>query len=346
MNILAERSDIRGALANDQIRRALRLHAKGMVSEAAQVLADSRDTSSDKTIATAILVGTRGGGGGDLAAELIKPFNYGICERFIATYFPDMHPDALVFFRSFLELDDTGWRPIQESSIFLFPFPKSGSTFLNTILGDYTGRPNWNLSPLATPNGVHFDYRLFDRAARTPAIARGHLAGHPTCLARCALFGIAPVFVHRNIFTSLLSYADHMQNTVYGLPYRPPSGAAALNAAVLRMAFHYVEMFASWTHTASLTNRVLVMSYEENRGDWIAAAERVLRHVGLPVDRDRLEDAAARSGALAKTDPRAVRFRTGGDRNHDSVDPSIKEQVRALYALFPTVDFSPIDPEA
>lgn len=63
MNILAERSDIRGALANDQIRRALRLHAKGMVSEAAQVLADSRDTSSDKTIATAILVGTRGGGG-------------------------------------------------------------------------------------------------------------------------------------------------------------------------------------------------------------------------------------------------------------------------------------------
>lgn len=343
MNLLVDRRGSKETLADDRVRRALQLHAKGMVAEAAQALADFRQASSDKMFATAILTGTSGRF--DLAAELLRPFNYGTCERFIATYFPHMHPDALVFFRNFLELEEKDWRPIEEKSIFLFPFPKSGSTFLNSILGDYTNRPNWNLSPLATPNGVQFDYRLFDGAARTPAIARGHLAGHPTCLARCALFGVSPVFIHRNIFTSLLSYADHIQNTVYGLPYQPPRGGAALNVAVLRMAFHYVEMFATWTHAASQTKRVLVMSYEENRNDWILAAERVLRHVGLPIDRARLEASAGRSGALTESDPTAVRFRTGGNRNHDAIDPSVKEQVRALYALFPTIDFSPIDPE-
>lgn len=330
-------------MADERIRRALRSIAIGMVKEAAQALADVQGATVDKAIATAILAGLQGRT--DLATELILSFNYGTCERFIATYFPDMNPDAAMFFRTFLDLEDKGWRTIDQSSIFLFPFPKSGSTYLNTILANYTGRSNWNLTPLTTPNGVNFDYRLFDSAARTPAIARGHLAGHPTCIARCALFGISPVFIHRNIFASLLSFADHIQSTAYGLPYRPPVGAEALNVAVARMAFHYVEMFATWMHLASQTNRVLVLSYEENRDDWTVAAERVLRHVGLPVHQDKLDEAASRTGALTKSNPTAVRYRTGGNRAHQEIDPSIKAQVRALYSLFPTIDFSPIDPE-
>jgi hypothetical protein len=185
---------------------------------------------------------------------------------------------------------------------------------------------------------------VFGQAVRARQIARGHLAADARCIARCLVFDLRPVFIHRNIFEALLSFADHYREKYHPYPVEAPDAGTALEISILRMAYHYVEMFASWTHFARRSGRVLTLSYEENRRDWPQAAARALEHSGYAVDRARLEEAVTASEAAIKRDPHSVRYSTGGKRDATMIDPETVERVRRVYRAFPGVDFSPIDP--
>lgn len=182
----------------------------------------------------------------------------------------------------------------------------------------------------------------FTKGARNHVIARGHLPGNPPCLTRCIMFGLRPVFIHRNIFASLLSFADHIRETEHAIPFDVKDQETALNAAVMRMAFHFVEMFATWSFVAERSD---LLSYEENREDWEGAARRMLEHTGIPVDRSRLKAAVETAQRLTESDPAMVRYRKGGVRDTAMLGPDLKHRVRKLYEIFPDADFSPIDPD-
>ena len=242
-----------------------------------------------------------------------------------------------------------GVEPLRDGEargISIFSFPKSGSTFLETILQTYTGLDVHPMTSSNDSDGVNLDTLWFERTIRTRQITRGHLSANARCLSRCLMYDLRPVFLHRNIFDCLLSYADHFRTKYYPYPFELPDSPVAIEAAVLHMAFHYVEMYASWMHFARRSGCVLTLSYEDNRRDWRAAAERVLVHSEIPVERDRLDRAIAEANDLVETDPFSVRYNRGGARDRSLVDDATKARIRRLYAVFPGIDFSPIDDAA
>ena len=96
-------------------------------------------------------------------------------------------------------------------SISIFSFPKSGSTFLENILRNYTGYSvatttcaNVTMEPPSMP-------RCSSQALRRRHIARGPLVASARCLIRCIAYDVKPVFIHRNIFEALLRFGDDLK---------------------------------------------------------------------------------------------------------------------------------------
>lgn len=276
------------------------------------------------------------------AQAILQKVNLQELERFVAgtvEHFDKVSADALLE-HCFLRAPTTRE---QAPSISIFSFPKSGSTFLETILRNYTGMAVTTMTSANDHLGTSLDTLVFEQAVRGHQIARGHLVADARCITRCVAYDLRPVFLHRNVFDSLLSYVDHFQRKYRPYSYVIPDPATGLDAAVLQMAFHYVEMFASWSHFARRSGAVLVLAYEDNRADWAGAARRVLEHSGIPVDEQRLNQALAKSNEAVTSDPHSVRYSQGGRRDRSQVDPDTMARVRRLYRLFPEVDFTPVD---
>lgn len=231
----------------------------------------------------------------------------------------------------------------EQNGVTIFSFPKSGSTFFERILAFYTGKKALSMTSLNDSDGANLDTLMFERALRARQIARGHLSANARCVSRCVLYDVRPIFIHRNIFDSLLSFSDHFRTRYYHFPFSVPADATAIDTAIFRMAFHYVEMFASWWHFGRASDRVLTLAFEDNRKDWRAAAERALVHSGIEVDPDRLDRAIAEANDLVETDPFRVRYAAGGVRDRGRIDPAMAKRIRGLYRIFPGVDFSAID---
>jgi hypothetical protein len=221
--------------------------------------------------------------------------------------------------------------PDDNGPIAMFAFPKSGSTYLECILQAYTGKPVSPMSSVNDTDGVSLDASLFHAGINARGIVRGHVSANTRCVARCVALGLRPVFIHRNLFSALQSYADHMRGIHYTYPFDVPEGVPGIEVAAYRMAFHYVEMFASWIHFAQKSGSVLVLSYEANRNDWAAAAARVLAHCGQEVDAARLGEAVSKAEVIRDNDPSRVRYKAGGRRCSGLIGDVLRERIRILY---------------
>jgi hypothetical protein len=279
------------------------------------------------------------------ATDILGKIDLRFVERFVAEncHMVDKRSAALLAWHCLNAAQPTAE---QGHGVTIFSFPKSGSTFFERVLKAYTGMNVFSMTSLNDSDGVNLDTLLFERAIAPRQIARGHLSANARCVTRCVLYDIRPIFIHRNIFDCLLSFADHFRSKYYHYPFAVPEGAAALNASMFRMAFHYVEMYASWWHFSRATDRVLTLAYEDNRQDWRTAAEQALVHSGIDVEPERLDRAVEEATSLLESDPGQVRYAKGGVRDRGSVDPAMAERVRGLYQVFPGVDFSAIDQAA
>lgn len=330
---------------NERAARAdvLSLIQQGALRDAAQAISALGANDPEKHLLTGLVLATAGKH--EQAAAILRRLTLHLVERFVANHVGELNDRSTAL----LGQHYFGPNPKTEGrgpGISIFSFPKSGSTFLEHILRTYTGM---SVNPMTSTNdsdGVNLDMLQFEHAVRAGQIARGHLSANARCIARCVLYDLRPVFLHRNIFDCLLSYADHFRTKYYPYPFSVPEGPLATDVAIFHMAFHYVEMFASWSNLARRTTRVLTLAYEDNRRDWRAAAEKVLTHSGIPVDRARLEQAVSEAQAVAESDPTRVRYAKGGVRDQNLIAPDTKERIRGLYRIFPGVDFSPIDPNA
>lgn len=331
-----------GDPTRDRCSGILQSLQRGSIDEAVATFPALPDDLPAKHILWGLVLAA--GGKAGRAHATLKSVPLKFVERFVAEYHEDIDSTSA----QLLGEIHLGVAPLPAGAspgVAIFSFPKSGSTFLEVILQAYTGMATRSMSSINDSAGINPDARFLEAAIGAREIARGHLSANARCLTRCVLYDLRPVFVSRNIFDSLLSYAEHFAGKYYPYPFAVPAGPAAIDIASFHMAFHYVEMFASWTHFARTSDRVLALTYQENRRDWTAAAARVLAHSRIAVEPERLARAVEETEKLIETDPTTIRYVLGGSRDQSDIGASMKAKIRSLYQIFPGVDFSPIDPD-
>lgn len=137
------------------VSRILQRRRDGDIQGAAQGVADLQDAPITRCVLTAILMGREGRE--DVVKEVLRPVSGSQVERFIATYFANLTANDLSVLGPHVGVTGDDRPAAGERPIVLFPFPKSGSTFLEKILQAYTGLPSFNLSPGAEPSAVGYD---------------------------------------------------------------------------------------------------------------------------------------------------------------------------------------------
>lgn len=231
--------------------------------------------------------------------------------------------------------------------ILIAAMPKSASTYLSTLLGQVLGRQTLGLHNRNGPIGVAFDPLVFMRAYGRGGVLHSHLDASIRTLAMVRLLKLRPVVQTRNIFDALASYLDHMAGRIYpGSHADELTGERRRRVGILRMARHYVDLVASWSSVpADLP--VLWVGYDVVRSDPAGVIRRVLDHTGLAADAARIEAvvSAAKPESLPEAERSRLRFNKGVGQRGAMFTDDEKDWVRALYAEYPDVDFSCIDPE-
>ena len=265
-------------------------------------------------------------------------------ERSIAENPPASLKARRAAFRHLLNTDDLNG---PGGAILVAAMPKSASTFLCSTLATVVG------GRMTLPNsandavGVAFDLLDFVRAYMAGGVMHSHLDASARTLAMVRLLGIKPVVQTRNIFDALASYLDHLDERVYaGSSLVGVSGEYRRRIGILRMARHYVDMVASWS-TVPADLDVLWIDYAEVADDLATVVRRVLHHVGRKVDAKSVQAAIrnAEPARLASPQRQNLRFNKGVPGRGAMFTDEEKAWVRALYAEYPHVDFSRIDPD-
>ncbi|MCR9175824.1 MAG: sulfotransferase domain-containing protein [Alphaproteobacteria bacterium] len=228
-------------------------------------------------------------------------------------------------------------------TILLATAPKSGSTFVELILGRLLGLGRTSVSPRT---GDQWTFELHDmlEGLKNNDILKTHDQRSVRLHAIVNLFRLRPVVLVRNIFDSLISLHHHSRDdqlpeTVTGL-----SAEDAFWLTVYRAAPRYVDFFASWTAAARTSDSVLILDYETNKQDWVAAIERICAHLRLNVSADAIHAAVVKAEEERLTNPFSARFRSGRSNQTDALSGDVHDFVRRLYRRYPDVDFRSIDP--
>lgn len=187
---------------------------------------------------------------------------------------------------------------------------------------------------------VHGEFRTtaFDpvqarRELHEGRLVRSHVPASLRLRACMNLLRIRPVLMVRNIFDALASYVGDNYFIALGHRFDKLDRDQQRRVLMLRNASEIVDFYASWSVIAKLNPRMLRIDlYEDVRGDWVGYTQRILRERGANVGREVIERAMQDIPADPLTPP------------NDFTDAE-KALVRELYAQYPTVDFSRIDPE-
>ena len=207
-----------------------------------------------------------------------------------------------------------------KSIVWLASYPKSGNTWLRIFLANYlldrkTPIPINEVHRIGMGDAVEKAYRLVAGSGADVADPRRSLALRPKVLKRIVAngaqvnfvkthncrskaFGVelipshltrSAVYILRNPLDMVVSYARH-----YGLTLESAAGAigrddntvAAGTGAVTQFLGNWSEHVRGWARCRDFP--VLVLRYEDMQADPQAAFAKVLRHVGVPVDAERL----------------------------------------------------------
>lgn len=178
-----------------------------------------------------------------------------------------------------------------------------------------------------------FDPVQARRELQSGRLVRAHVAAGLRLRACLNLLRVRPIVIVRNIFDALASYVGDNYFIALGHRFGDLNRTQQRRVLLLRNASDMVDIYASWTVLAKLNPRALrVDLYEDIKDDWVGYTQRILAERGGQVSRERIEAAMQGVPPDAPTPP-------------NGFTAEEKALVRELYSQYPTVDFSPIDPE-
>jgi len=191
-------------------------------------------------------------------------------------------------------------------------FPKSGSTFLKSLLCKASGFPEqWfaytyqeNEQDLYPPHLLH--------SARQSAVIQQHCLATAANIHLLQAFGIRPIILVRNIYDVLLSWKEFLDGGAYAHTFYPTypelEDGARLDFVVDTRATWYLNFFAGWQRAARKGEiDAIWLTYEDLTANAREKIDEILRFHGLKVDPQRL----ARAIEQVTSARHATRFNKG-----------------------------------
>jgi|GEM_PF-7056494 len=266
--------------------------------------------------------------------------------------------ERLVFYRR-LQVDlqalisEIPEKPAQPRSIALFCMPKSGSTYLETLLSTYLDLTRRESASSNELSGVGFDPSLWLSAMRTNnSVVRSHSVASLRVLALLTYEDVKPVILVRDIFDALESMVDYHEyrvGSLFGteLGYANFSAEQKRQHTILRYAQYYVDFFVTWISAARKLGW-LVLDYDTVTKNPAETVHRIVSYTGVAPARQ--QDLSAiidhfKRGIATEAGRQKVRFNVGVAGRGSAFSAAQRQIVRSLYDQFPKIDFSPVDRE-
>jgi|GEM_PF-980032 hypothetical protein len=222
--------------------------------------------------------------------------------------------------------------------ILLACFPKSGSTWLRTILAGLPGmRAAWISEGAGRAEQELSAHRLAG-AGFHDFVAQHHVRFHDGTRRQISRFGLKPVVLVRDIFDCLVSLADHLRSNWSELPQAlvTPEVLALddelLDFVVDMVAPWYIDFYVSWL---SCPDAVLVR-YEDLVRDPPAVVAGLVRRLGLEASATDIDR------AIAAAATRPVLFNQGIVGRGAALTEAQRGRIHRQASYYPTVDFTAI----
>ena len=232
----------------------------------------------------------------------------------------------------------------RRNCLFVTCFPKSGSTFLVSVLAEssgyirqFLGYDHLNEQDLYLPN-------LID-AYNMNIVCHQHTRATSPNLELIKEFGIRPVVLVRDVFDCLVSLRDHLDRESRRTPvftatddFFSKSQTEQFDELIDLALPWYVNFVVSWKSAQSEGVETLWLSYEDMMADKAEAVRQVLRFYGLDQFGSRVDAAIANVDAGDGT-----RFNRGvRGRGRSLLSAEQQQRVMDRFGHFPDVDFSMI----
>ncbi|MEC4684614.1 MAG: sulfotransferase domain-containing protein [Nitrospirota bacterium] len=188
-------------------------------------------------------------------------------------------------------------RTSSSANVFIACFPKSGSTYLTTLLSEITGFQ----SRMAVQFCGHNEQDIFETPLRylslRNSITQQHVKGTNNNVKLLKKYNIKPVILVRNIFDVVLSLHNHIEREDHRIllgyvhkEYFGMSKEEKLLYVIRVMLPWYFNFYMSWRE-ASKEMDVLWTSYEELFSNQIDTVSRILSFYDIHVNHNQIQSA-------------------------------------------------------
>lgn len=250
-------------------------------------------------------------------------------------------------------------RDKNEKRVILACMPKSGSTFLSTLISQFPGMRREHLVPgykrreqeiclKALDNAIYnLKYQKFLRSKKiidTPDAPRGfisqmHLRHTETTQQIAEEYDIKMIVLVRNIFDAMVSLADHIRDSSYnfGMAYADEDHATwddeRLHRFLVDMAAPwYMSFFVAWTKAGVAP----ILHYEDLSQDPGNVLRQAAEHIGLPAHKQAIQDVLSKATGMETRKNKAVAGRG------DAIPEEARAQIHRMASYYKGVDFSSI----
>lgn len=231
------------------------------------------------------------------------------------------------------------------TSILIACIPKSGSTFLFSVLMEVLGFEGPKLCLNYANEENILAPELVQPYLRANTVVQEHCRATPQNVAIAQAMGSYTVVLVRNIFDSIISMRDMLLGKDFGsanafftdnLP--DMSEEQQLDAVIAKWAHWQLEFLVSWRGALDAGRvRGHILTYESLMADKIGEIGRICSAVGRPADPDAIER------VLSDLDsrPKDTRLNVGrSGRGRAAMSDAQMDRIRALTAIYPDTDFS------
>ena len=221
-------------------------------------------------------------------------------------------------------------------------FPKSGSTFLKSVLMEVTGFPEQNLTFAHGQNETGLYLPDLVASTTNDTVTQLHMRPSDSNVRLMQGFAIRPIILVRNIYDVLLSYKEfhdrYAREISFYERYDALDETRRFDVMVDDRAPWYLGFFAGWQR-AVRSGRIdgFWLTYEELMHDKVGKLDEILRFHHIDRTRREIADAIDR----ASTNKTATHFNKGvvGRGRAHFTDRQV-EQISRIASHHPDIDFS------
>lgn len=224
--------------------------------------------------------------------------------------------------------------------ILLACFPKSGSTFTSSIIGQKDGFKKLDLTPAYGRREQELDIRYLYKYRNINFVAQHHV--------RCSMhleellqqYNVKPIILVRNIYDCLVSFADHTRNESIIWPFAviTEEHTKLADEQLYRVIADlvvpwYINFYVGWKMSSI---EPLIVKYEDMIDNPENYFKKIFDAADINITSKELTE------LTGKVQSENTRFNKGIEGRGRSLPPEVKKHIKRLASHYPFVDFSDI----